>query len=253
MPKKTKRPPSAIRWEFPRHIPTIDFFEGMDLDGGDLVEAIENFIFSMEGGTFLTWEAVVSREQGLRLTRRQKGALDGLVDFGDSGDEEILYIDDLPRPSEPWYAILNRIASHILVEPFRTWEVRSEITSEGWDRLVECLVEHAGGLSLPAGTAEPLDAVTPELRHKMALQSCFTELEGFGQEGVGSLEREREFFDAFIDRMRASKESVAYLDLSLDSLLRRLVLPERDKEFLVKTMMEVLGIKSAQDRIADHL
>ena len=48
MPKKTKRPPPAIRWEFPQHVPTVDFFEGMDLDGGDLGEAIENFIFSMD-------------------------------------------------------------------------------------------------------------------------------------------------------------------------------------------------------------
>jgi len=103
------------------------------------------------------------------------------------------------------------------------------------------------------GAAEPLDAVPPELRHKLALRSCFTELEGFGQSGVGTLEEEGECLDAFIDRMRSCKETVAYLELTLDSLLQRLVLPDRDADFLVKTVEKVLGIRSTQDRIADHL
>jgi hypothetical protein len=252
MTKKTKRPPPAIRWEFPRHVPTVDFFEGMHLDD-DPSEAIEVFIGSMEYGTFLIWEAVVSREQGLRLTQRQEEALGELVGWGRSRNKKIHYIDELARPSEPWYVILNRIVPHLLVEPFRTFKVHWEITSEGWGRLVECLEEHAGGLSLPAGAKEPLDVVTPDLRHKLTLQSCFTILEGLGQDEVPPLEECRYRIDEFIDRLRRCKESVGYFDLTLDSLFKRVILPDRDGELLVKTMMGVLGIKSTQDRIADHL
>jgi hypothetical protein len=49
MPKKAKSPTPPIRWEFPQHVPSLDFFEGMDLDDdGNLAEAIENFIFSSD-------------------------------------------------------------------------------------------------------------------------------------------------------------------------------------------------------------
>jgi hypothetical protein len=226
----------------------------MDLeDPGGLARAVDLFVFSIEQGTFLTWEAVAAREQGLPLTRYQKEMLDGLIGFGGSGDEEILYIDELPRPSEPWHTILNRIAPHLLVEPFRTYEEQWEVTSEGWARLAECLEKHGQSLSLPAGAVKPLDVVPPELRHKLALQSCFTELEGIGQDEVRPLEEERWRVDEFIGRLRACKEGVAYLDLTLDSLSQRLVLPDRDGQFLVKAMKEALGIKSTKNRIVKHL
>ncbi|MBI4601127.1 MAG: hypothetical protein HY721_04115 [Planctomycetes bacterium] len=248
------RHPPPIRWEFPRHVPTIDFLEGLDLDPDeDLDEAVENFISGMAMRTFLTWEAVVCKERGLRLTRRQKEALEELISFEDSNDEEILYIDELPRPSEPWYAILNRIAPHLLVEPFRTFEMQWEVQTGGWSRLVECLEEHAESLSLPVGAASPLDVVPPALRHKLALQSCFTELEGIGQEGVHPLEEDTGRIDRFIARLRSCKESVAYLELTLDSLCQRLILPDKDGELLVRTMREALGIQSTQDPIAGRL
>ena len=34
--------------------------------------------------------------------------------------DQILYIDEIPRPSEPWYVILNKIVPHLLIEPFQT-------------------------------------------------------------------------------------------------------------------------------------
>jgi hypothetical protein len=257
MPKKMKPAARSILWEFSRDVPTMEFFEGLDLDeDGGLSEGIENFIFAMEEGTFSTWEAVVSREQGLRLTRRQKEILDELVDSDDSDDsdeEEILYIDDLPRPSEPWYAILGRLAPRLLVRPFRTAEPPDSSIGEGWGRLVECLEEHAEGLSLPAGAASPLDAVPPRLQHVLALEALLAELSGLGQEGAASLEQDGEPLDWCIGSLRASKESAAFLDLTLDSLLERLVLPEGDRQNLVKRMMEILGLSSTRDRIAERL
>ena len=63
--------------------------------------AVANFIYKLEKGDFLTWEAVVCHEQGMPLTAQQEDALDGLINFGDPEDEQVLYIDEIPRPSEP--------------------------------------------------------------------------------------------------------------------------------------------------------
>src|SRR5208283_5042237 len=126
MSKKQPRPdrPLPLKWEFGPDIPTYDFLEDTRLDNPrGLQEAVENFIHKMEKADFLAWEAVVANEQGLPLTEKQQDELDGLLDFSDEEEEEerVLYIDDIPRPSEPWYAILNKIVPHLLIEPFQTF------------------------------------------------------------------------------------------------------------------------------------
>ena len=70
----------------------------------------------MEDDRFLTWEAVVCHEQGLPLTRQQKAVLSELINFGDPDDEQILYLNEIPRTTEPWYEILRKIAPRLLVE-----------------------------------------------------------------------------------------------------------------------------------------
>src|SRR3974377_892305 len=101
MPKKKNKQaadrPSQLRWEFDPDIPTHDFFENNDLD-----DVAWYFVDSLESGDFLTWEAVVCEEQGLPLTAKQKKALRSLLNFNDAEDDEILYIDEIPRPREPW-------------------------------------------------------------------------------------------------------------------------------------------------------
>ena len=122
----------------------IDFFETLDLDDIFAVEeAVENFIFEMEDGQFLAWEAVVCHEQGLPLTRQQKAALSELINFGDPDDDQILYINEIPRTTEPWYEILRKIAPRLLVEPFRTFDEHTEAQCDGWRNLVDCLSKHA--------------------------------------------------------------------------------------------------------------
>src|SRR3954447_7369785 len=110
-----------MRWEFGHDIPTHDFFEGGSLeDTWNLQQAVENFVSWLEEDQFLTWEAVVCEEQGLPLTARQRKVLGSLLNFNDEDDDEIHYIDEIPRPSEPWHVILNKIVPHLLVEPFET-------------------------------------------------------------------------------------------------------------------------------------
>src|SRR6266498_5254991 len=152
MPRKKKnaaaQQPAKMRWEFGPDIPTHDFLEEGPLDDPlNLQEAIENFVFMLEEGDFLTWEAVVCEEQGLPMTARQKKALRSLLSFNDEEDDEILYIDEIPRPSEPWYVILNKIVSHLLVEPFKTFDVHEEAQCDGWEQIMTALEKHGQDLS----------------------------------------------------------------------------------------------------------
>lgn len=260
MSKKKRQPtperPGPIRWEFGPKIPTDDFFSGRNLDDiFDVEEAVENFIFEMEEDRFLTWEAVVCHEQGLPLTRQQQAVLSELINFGDPDDEQILYINEIPRTTEPWYDIFRKIVPRLLVEPFRTFDTHTEVQCDGWGNLVHCLGKHGGGLSLPQGVTSPVEVIPAELRHKLELQSCFDALAGLGQYEELTLQREAEQdrVDEFIDSLRACKDSVAYFDLTLDSLLTRVILPDRDKPIFVQMMQTKLGLKSATDRIGDHL
>ena len=255
--KKRPRPkrPLPLKWEFDPGIPTDDFFEGCSPDDA-WGEALENFIHMMEQGDFLAWEAVMAEEQGLRLTRQQQAALDRLVSFNDTEDDRVLYINEISRPSEPWYAILNKIVPHLLIEPFRTSDVHYEEQCEGWGRLVQCLTEHADGLSLPDGVASPVEVIPTELRHRLWLQDCFDALSGLGQDAELTLDNEeqRQFRIAqFVESLRKHKDSLRYFDVTLDSLLTKVIVPERDRPILIHAMQEELKIGSTADRLADYL
>ena len=255
--KPTAHQPAPMRWEFDPDIPTDDFFDGRNLDElWDLQEAVDNFVSMMNGDTFLTWEAVVCDEQGLSLTAKQKKALGGLVDFNDEEeDDRILYIDEIARPSEPWYVILNKIAPHLLIEPYRTFDSHEDVKCEGWNQIVTALWEHGQGLSLPPGAKSPEEVVPAELRHKLWLQWCFNDLGGIGQEEELTLENpeEHERVDGFTENLRECKDSVAYFGLTLESLLTKVVLPDKDKPVFLKLMQERLGLTSAKEPIATHL
>ncbi len=257
--RKKQRPrperPLPLKWEFDPDIPTEDFFGGQSSDTA-WSEPLEDFIFIMERGEFLVWEAVMAREQGLRLTGQQRAAWNRLVSFDDAEDDRILYINGVSRPSEPWYAILNKLVPHLRIEPFRTFDMHYEEQCEGWHRLVQCLNEHAHGLSLPDGVASPVEVVPAEVRHALWLQDCFDALSGLGQEAELTLEDDdqRQFrIDDFVNSLREHKDSVRYFALTLDSLLTKVIVPERDRPILIRAMQEELGIRSTADRLADYL
>lgn len=258
--KQKKRPPTkqpgTMRWEFDADVPTHDFFEFGPLDDmGNLQEAVECFVYRLEEDLFLTWEAVVCEEQGIPLTPRQKEALGDLLNFNaDQDDDGIFYIDETARPSEPWYVILNKIVPHLLMEPYRTFDVKSEVQSEGWMQILTALDEHGQDLSLPAGVASYREVVAADLRHKLWLQYCFEVLDGLGQDDDLYLEEDDPWrVDELIDCLRQYKDSVAYFGLTLDSMLTRVILPERDRPLFVKLMRAKLGLKTGQEQIAPCL
>ena len=256
-PAKHPQHPLTLRWEFGPEIPTDDVLAGLDpTDPSGCSEVLDNFISAMVNDDFLAWEAVMSHEQGLPLTRDQRAALEGLINFGDSRNDQVLYIDEIARPGEPWYATLNKLAPYLLLEPFRTSDVHDDVVCDGWQRLVRCLDENAGSLSLPPGVSSPIEVVPPELRHKLFLQDCFDALAGLGQYDKLTLEDEEEREDRipwFVDCLRDHKESVRYFDLTLDSLLDRVIVPEKDRPILIREMQTTLGMAMTTDRLADYL
>lgn len=250
--KQKKKQPARMLWEFDLDIPTHDFLEDED----DLDDTVHFFVDWLEDGTFLAWEAVVCEEQGLPLTSSQKKALGNLLSFNDEEDDEILYINEISRPSEPWHVILNKIVPRVLIEPYRTFDLHGEAECDGWNQIITTLQEHGQGLSLPPGVASWEEIVPAELGHKLSLQFCFNNLTGLGQDNSLTLEDPKEHYrvDWCIKKnLRECKESVAFFGLTLESFLTRVVLPAKDQPIFLKMMQDKLGLRSAQEQIADHL
>jgi hypothetical protein len=262
MRKRNKRPapqrPTRPRWVFDSSVPTDEWFARQSLDKmWDLQEAVANFVYAMEKGRFLLWEAVACHEQGLPLTAQQEEALNDLINFNDEDEEEaddrILYVDDIARPSEPWDVILNKIVPHLLIEPFGTADRQAQVKLEGFPQLMEALRKHGQGLSLPPGITSPEEVVAVELRHKLWLQVCFHDLGGLGQEPEINLKKQPERIEWFIDHLREHSESVRFFGLTLESLPKRLILPEDDQRLFVEMMQKRLAIRSVQAPIVEHL
>lgn len=257
MPRKdTTEHPAPIQWRFDPATPTHDLFDAGSLDNTwNLQEAVDNFVFWLEKDLFLAWEAAVSREQGLFLTAVQKRALNSLLDFSDEDESRILYIDELPRPREPWHVLLNQIVPHLLIEPYRTFDIPDEVRCEGWSRLIAALREHGRGLSLVPGANVPEEVVPLALRHKLWLQSCFDDLGGLGQDASLTLEDPEEHYriERFVDHLRECKESVAFFSLTLESMLTRVILPEKDQPIFLRLLRERLGVGSDHEQIIDRL
>ncbi len=242
---------------FDPDIPVNDCFEHLNLDEpGDLEEALDNFIYNLKSNYFLLWEAVVCEEQGLKLSKKQNDALNELLDFSDDDDDDpILYINEIPRPKEPWYEIARKIVPGLLVEPFRTDAVMYAVMHEGWANLVDTLEEHAQALSLPEGVASSLDIFPRDLQHRLWLQTCFDALSGLGQDEDLTLENkeQQERVEWFVDMLRDHKETVRYFDLTLETLLARVIIPQKDQKLFIKMIMEQLGLPATQASIADYL
>lgn len=228
----------------------------MDLDDPAYIdEALDNLIDDIRTGYFLQWEAVIRQERGLPLTMKQKKALSDLISFSDEEDERILYIDGMPRPSEPWYEIARKIVPRILHEPFRTDAGMWWAMYEGWPTLVEVVETHGRDLSLPEGVDSPLDIFPVDLRHRLWLQTCFDALSGLGQDEELTLENERQSdrVEWFTRCLKEHKDTVQYFDLTLSKLLTRVIMPPKDERIFVKMMLEQLGLTSPQERLADFL
>jgi len=252
-PQRTapRRPPTR------REVPIRDYWQGIDLDvPGNLDEALEVLTSDLCNGYFLRWEGVVRQEQGLSLSEAQQEALSELISFDDDEDTPTLYINEMPRPREPWYQSARELIARLPRVPFRTETFDYYLAlSEGWPDLAECVVEYGLDLSLPEGVTDPLDVFDVELRHRLWLQYCFDMLHGLGQDAELTLENEEQRWriDEFVERLQEHVDSVRHFDLTLEKLLTMVVLPSRDSEIFAELMTERLGLTGIQDRLANAL
>lgn len=244
-------------WTFGPDVPMSDFFQHRDVrDESDREWLVNDLIYALERRDFLRWEAVVCQELGLPLTGRQRRAVGELLNFNDGPDDDrILYIDGIARPAQLWYEIVRTIASHLLVDHYRTDAMHYAVTTDGWKELVAALEQHGEGLSLPAGVEHPVEVVPAGLRHRLWLQICLGHLGGLGQEAELTLldPEQRYRIEEFIGCLREHKESVEFLDLTLEALLKVLILPLQDEPIFVGMMKEELGLATMPDKIAERL
>ena len=66
-------------------------------------------------------------------------------------------------------------------------------------------------------------------------------------------EEQQDRIQWFVRDLREHKESVEFLDLTLEKLLKVLILPPQDEPILIKMMQKELGLNSMQDKIAERL
>ncbi len=257
--EERNRPPHPFlpEWTFEKNIPTCELLSDLESDNPyELEEAIDDFIFRLESGYFLNWEALVCKEQGFPLTKDQAEALDDLFAFRDEEedeDERILYIDEMPRPKEPWYEMARKIAPYLLLEQLRTDEYLDVIYTEGWLRLVEMIEYYGQALSLPQDVSTPINIIPQALQHQLWLQVCFDQALGdIGEEDI-NLTNQPSRIDSLIEDLREHRKSVEYLNLTLNSLHKRVTLPKEDKEILTKAMMNKLGVTSLDDLLSSFL
>jgi hypothetical protein len=265
--KKTKTPKNDIKKiaetvpppiPYSQDIPVYDVLEDYDIntDSG-LSECLYDLMHCLEGGYYLRWEAVVRHEQGLPLSKLQEEALDELINFTDEDeDEPILYIDEIPRPNEPWYESIRKVVPKLILDLFETHEIYDAIYDEGWSELVECLDEYAQDLSLPDGVTSPIDVIPENIRHRLWLQSCFSVLGGLGQEEELTLENKDQKpwrIKEFVNTLKEHKDSVAYFELSTESLIKMVKLPLKDEKILVESMLKKLKMKSISEKLYDYL
>jgi len=237
--------------------PTYDFFEGKDTTSNfELEEILDDFIYSLESGYFSTWEAVVRKEKNKKLNKFQRKQLAQLINFGEEEIEEILYIDEIPRPNKKWYEIALEIANKLFRGRIKAYEIHSSLGMEGWSNLKDSIEEYGEDLSKPKGIKNILDIIPEELQHKLEIQEAIDCLVGLGQEkelGLDNPDQNFRIKELIID-LKEKIVSVEYLKLSIEKIVTEFIeLREEDRIKFEEKMIESLGLENINEDISAKL
>jgi len=248
------RKPARPNWSFEPDVPVYEFFADHDLTQSDgLAEAVAQFRDWLEHDDFVTWEAVVCQEQRLPLTRLQQELLEELDCYGEP-DTPLLFINDFPRPSQPWDVLLHELAQRLcLPVPFDPGHPHEDLMFFAWAELEDALAECGEDLSLPPGAQSVVDVVPVALRQQLRLQRCFEDLPIPAELNRNHVGPPAFWIDEFLDDLRDEAAAVAYFNLSLDTLLARIVLSDADRKRLIDRAQKVLRLASPQDPLAEKL
>ena len=260
-PKLTKKQkhPHPIPFDYDNDVPTYDFLQCstrgrvLDIEG-----ALNDFIYNLTSEYYLRWEAVVCEEQGYPKTKKQRKMLQDLIMFEEEEreDDRILYINEIARPSEPWYEVARKIVSQLVeTVTFDTRRGGNQAIYEGWPNLIEALEKYAIHLSLPEGIESSLEILSTESFHRLNLQLCFDCLSGLGQTDELTLENKDQQYRIkwFIECLTKHKELVRHFNLTLEALLSEINLPEKDKPIFIELMQEYLKLPSERSYLIDYL
>ncbi len=237
--------------------PTRDLMEFLDLnDDIDQEEALERLISAIETRYFAEWDIVIRHEAGATLTPEEQSQIQTWKEFNVEFKQRICYIDGTPRPLQTWYEMTQKLAPLMLREPFYTkdaWEFWT--AHEGWSTLQEVLSTYGYQLPLPIGVKHPLEVIPEDLRHRLNLQTCFSELGGLGYKPGMSLnnEAEHERIEWFIRQLKQHKASVNYFQLTLETLLSKMILPEDDTPIFIQLFTQQLNLPSNTVALNDFL
>ena len=238
--------------EFRRGIPTYDFFENEIKDDFDLEEILDDFIYSMESGYFLSWESVICKEQKIPLKEYQKEAYENLI-----GDQyPILYINETARPNKYWFEIATEIAKKLIKRKIPTFEIHSEIVILGWTKLKESIEEYGEHLLKPEDKKLPIQVIPSEIRNHLEIQESIDWLLGLGQDEELTLRREDQKYrvSELIKEISKKKEAVKYYKLSINKITNEFVeLLEQDKLEFERMMKKELGLDSLDEEIENKL
>lgn len=236
--------------------PTYDFFEEEPLSDYYLEEILNNFVFYLETGYFSMWESVVAAEENKKLTKDQEGQLNQLINFGEEEMEEILYIDESPRPSKPWYETAREIAKRLFQGQIKTYEVNSTLAYEGWDKLKEAIIKYGENLSQPKGIENPIEIIPEELRHKLEIQTAIDWLVGLGQEEELTLADPAQHFriKELVEELKKKISSVRYLKLSIEKIAKEFVeLSATEKIKFEEAMIKKIGLANVKEEMTEKL
>lgn len=254
---KKKKQSSRINWQFGPDVPVYDIFKRKRIEETFFDdEVFHTFFYMLDAGYYLLWEAVISQEQNIPLNKEQKRELGNLLAFQDEANKRILHIDEMPRPKEPWYEAGRKIYEKVLDEPFDTDKGPSWVVYEGWEMLVDTLKKQGQYLSLPEGVQNPLEFLPPDTHHLLQLHLCFDALSGLGQEEELTLANPDQCkyrIEWFLRCIKEHKDTLQFFDLSLGSLLTRIVMPAKDEEIFIRLITEELELPSLDAKLSEYV
>jgi hypothetical protein len=135
---------------------------------------------------------------------------------------------------------VRQVAPKLLLENFITSDSHYAVAGEGWSNLANALKQHGRHLSLPERVSSAIDIVPLEIQHQLWLQYYFDASSGLGQEEILTLEDEQQHYLVkwFVECLQEHRESVAFLDFTLESMLELVILPSKNLAIFIKLMLE---------------
>ena len=101
----------------------------------------------------------------------------------------------------------------------------------------------------------PLEIFPPEIFHQLNLQLCLDWLSGLGQDDELTLENKEQQYrvEDLIMCLKELKETTKYLNLTLETLLSKVKMPEKDEIIFKILMTKYLSLPSEKVHLIDYL